>query len=251
MYYVTDYTEQTAEEIAKHFETITRQAVSAQVRKYRERGDSEMFDKITKAKQIYTAKKFAGELRANGKMYGVGDYGIGKWDSRNSHGGYQTWSLMLMRCYSEKVQEKATAYIGCTVDERFHNFQDFMNWADGQIGFRINDYELDKDLLVGGNRVYGPDTCVFLPSKVNLALLKNVKQRGAYPIGVHLCKTTGKFVAACRGHRIGSYSTPEDAFYAYKEVKEAYMQSLAEKHKDNLEVRAYEALVNYDVKITD
>lgn len=50
---------------------------------------------------------------------------------------------------------------------------------------------------------------------------------------------------------LGYFDTPEEAFYAYKPVKEAYIKALAEKWKDQIDTRAYEALMNWTIEITD
>ena len=50
---------------------------------------------------------------------------------------------------------------------------------------------------------------------------------------------------------MGSFNTEVEAFNAYKEAKEAYLKELADKYKDLLDPRAYEALMNYTVDIDD
>ena len=44
---------------------------------------------------------------------------------------------------------------------------------------------------------------------------------------------------------LGCFSTPEEAFLAYKQAKEAYIKEVAEIYKDEIEPRVYEALMNY------
>ena len=46
-------------------------------------------------------------------------------------------------------------------------------------------------------------------------------------------------------------NTPEEAFQAYKQAKETYIKLQAEKWKDQIDVRAYEALMRYEVLPTD
>ena len=50
---------------------------------------------------------------------------------------------------------------------------------------------------------------------------------------------------------IGSYATSEEAFQAYKQAKEAYIKEVANKWKDQIDVRVYKALMKYQVEITD
>lgn len=66
--------------------------------------------------------------------FGVGYLGYGRYKSRDKSGGedrtkvYRTWKGMLERCYSEKYLSKKPTYKGCSVDEDWHNFQNFASW---------------------------------------------------------------------------------------------------------------------------
>ena len=50
---------------------------------------------------------------------------------------------------------------------------------------------------------------------------------------------------------LGSFKTELEAFNAYKKAKESFVKELANKWKDKIDERAYEALMNYQVEITD
>ena len=50
---------------------------------------------------------------------------------------------------------------------------------------------------------------------------------------------------------LGVFETEMEAFYAYKEAKEAYIKELANKWKDQIDPRAYDALMDYQIEITD
>ena len=50
---------------------------------------------------------------------------------------------------------------------------------------------------------------------------------------------------------LGYFNTEIEAFNAYKQAKENYIKELANKWKDQIDPRAYEALMNYTVEITD
>ena len=43
----------------------------------------------------------------------------------------------------------------------------------------------------------------------------------------------------------------KEAFRAYKEAKESYIKDLAYKYRHQIDVRAYNALMNYQVEVTD
>ena len=77
---------------------------------------------------------------------------------------YKRWLSMLYRCYSPLYHERAATYIGCSVCDDWIYFTNFKAWMEQQ------DWEgkdLDKDILVEGNKEYGPDTCVFVSQRVN------------------------------------------------------------------------------------
>ena len=174
---------------------------------------------------------------------------------------YAYWQRMIVRCYNEKEQQKPScrAYIGCAVDDHWHNFQNFADWAckKEQSSFKEGDkiWELDKDLLVDGNRVYSADTCTFLPPDINI-FLSDRDWSEKCPRGVNYIKpaTSGAkegWIARCHvdGKRLylGYYDDPMIAFYKYKEVKEQYAKTLAERYKDSLERDAYLKLKEYAV----
>ena len=50
---------------------------------------------------------------------------------------------------------------------------------------------------------------------------------------------------------LGYFKTELEAFNAYKIAKESFVKDLANKWKDKIDERAYDALMNYKVEITD
>jgi hypothetical protein len=105
---------------------------------------------------------------------GVGYIGDGRYTtSYRLRKPYHVWRCMLARCYMNLPKHKA--YHGCTVVEDWHNFQNFAAWFDDNYPEEDLRYELDKDILKKGNKVYGPETCIFVTKKENLsAKSKNI-----------------------------------------------------------------------------
>ena len=172
---------------------------------------------------------------------------------------YLYWVGMLGRCY-EKSGRSGASYLNCTVSQKFRRLSDFSKWCENQTGFKNVDdkgrkYHLDKDILVKGNKTYSPETCCFVPQEVNKLLLKRDRSRGAYPVGVHYIKAAKKYQSSVKKYDgeayLGSFDTPEEAFYVYKREKENYIKEVANKWKGQIDIRVYEALINYEVEITD
>ena len=168
---------------------------------------------------------------------------------------YQVWKGMLERCYSDKFQAKKPTYKGCIVSENFVCYPYFKKWCNNQIGFDQVGWHLDKDILSKGNKVYSEDTCCFVPQEINSLLVRSNATRGKYPLGVSYLTRLGMFEASVslggRNKRIGRFYNAQEAFYAYKEVKESYIKEVANKWKDRIDPRAYEALMSWNIEITD
>lgn len=168
---------------------------------------------------------------------------------------YIKWVNMMHRCYGGKNFEYCPTYKDCKVSDNFKDFTYFKQWCNKQIGFGNEGWHLDKDILVKGNRVYSEDTCCFVPKEINLLFGKSTKCRGDCPIGVHFNKREGVFEAytTCYKKRkhLGKFKTSEEAFQVYKQAKESYIKEVANKWKDQIDHRVYEALLAWTVDITD
>ena len=168
---------------------------------------------------------------------------------------YNAWNGMLQRCYNEHIRSNLPTYSDCEVSDDFKYYSKFKEWAEKQIGYDHDKWHLDKDILVKGCKIYSKDTCCFVPPEINCALLNNKKVRGSFPQGVtYNCTKTryrARILREYKWESLGTYDTPEEAFYAYKPVKEAHIKSLANKWKDQIDPRVYEALMNWTVSIDD
>lgn len=149
---------------------------------------------------------------------------------------YQTWASMLVRCYSANTHRTRKNYIGCSVSSGWLKFSDFRSWMVLQ---DWHGKHLDKDILVSGNKIYSPETCVFVSGELNGFLGDCGASRGKWPIGVSWHKKTGKFVAQCqnpftgkRGH-IGLFESPEDAHQAWRAKKHEHACRYADMQEDH------------------
>lgn len=169
---------------------------------------------------------------------------------------YNTWCNILKRCYDEKCKKKNPTYKKVTCCEEWLLFENFYNWLHSQENFEkwLNgeDWAIDKDILIKGNKIYSPDTCCLVPKNVNNLFIKNDANRCSTYIGVY--KTYETYFSLCQGKYLGSYQTPEEAFYmGYKSYKENLIKQVAQKeyYEGNIIKACYEAMMNYKVEIDD
>ena len=143
---------------------------------------------------------------------------------------YARWVEIIRRCYSKRYKEKRPTYNGCSVCIEWLTFSNFREWMTTQTWEGL---QIDKDLLVVGNRDYSPKTCVFVTSQVNNFILDRGNDRGNYLIGVSRKKNNKSFVSRCMnpltGKRksVGSYCSELEAHFAWKKQKHSYACQLA------------------------
>lgn len=156
---------------------------------------------------------------------------LGKEGVDTTEQSYQTWVDMLKRCYKPKSEQVAKTYKDCSVSSDWHNYSNFKKWYDKTY---IQDYRLDKDLKILGNRFYSEDTCTWLPNDVNVFFT------GGLVNGVHYSNSKGKWVAQCQDGKLtstgskrqtylGSFDNEVDALSAYKEFKLEKLLKLKDK----------------------
>ena len=173
------------------------------------------------------------------------------------------WGNMLQRCFDDKFKEKYPTYKDVTCCERWLCFANFLedleilkqehNWSNDE---KLN---LDKDILHKSNKIYSLENCVLVPDWINLLFIKNDAVRGDCPIGVTYHKQCKKYQARCHINgvkkHLGYYSTPLEAFSAYKIAKENEIKRVADEcvskgfmTKDS---RLYKAMMGYQIQIDD
>lgn len=189
-------------------------------------------------------------------MYGVGYHGLLYTNSFCE--SYNRWHYMMNRCYSSAIHELQPEYEGCTVCEEWCNYSNFKLWYDENVipwKESAEDYEIDKDILIKGNKVYSPETVCFVPKIINSLFTSAKKNRGDLPLGVCYESDTGKYRAymsfAGQKIKLGRFGSAEEAFARYKEYKEDFIKDIAEQYKGEIPDKLYKAMMNWKVEITD
>jgi hypothetical protein len=181
---------------------------------------------------------------------------------------YKTWMSILLRCFDKKYKQRRPKYQNVTCCEEWLYYPNFYEWIHKQENFEVwlnadkFTFALDKDILIKGNKVYGPDTCCLVPTYVNSLFATTAKRSNGdnnIPLGVvYQTKCTNKHYRAeiKQGEHMiysQSYETPQEAFQAYKQHKEAYIKQVAQEeyNKGTISKKCYEAMMKWEVEIED
>lgn len=132
---------------------------------------------------------------------------------------YRTWNGMLMRCYSDVYLRKYPTYEGCSVCDEWLTFSVFKDWMVCQ---EWEEKDLDKDLLIPGNREYSPESCCFIDNSLNKLLIHR-KSNNCLPTGVSFSAGAGKYRSSLsvngKNMHLGYFDNPEDARNEYLKSK--------------------------------
>tara|TARA_R110000850_G_C9954842_1_gene463913 strand:- start:1198 stop:1953 length:756 start_codon:yes stop_codon:yes gene_type:complete len=178
------------------------------------------------------------------KLFGVGFNSYGKYSAKSKH-CYDTWKSMILRAYSPQYLNEHHTYRDVFVAEEWHDYQTFAEWYYKQ-PFKGEGYNIDKDLLLKGNKVYSTISCCFIPQEINKAIVIRSGFRG---YGYH--KRDNVYETSHRGNYLGSSRD-----YSLKDLQVLYLASL-HKHIDKLAYtfkskitqEVYNELLNYKLYI--
>lgn len=169
-------------------------------------------------------------------VYGVGIIGD-KYPTRQDGKHtleYNRWHSMLQRGYEEKYNNKHPSYKDVYVSKEFLSYTTFYEWFHSQENLKVLidnhiSFDVDKDILFKGNKVYSVDTCVLVPERVNNLFVKNNANRGEYPIGTSL--RDNKYITSqiknINKTIYSTFNSVEDAWNWYKLEKENIIKNVA------------------------
>ena len=172
---------------------------------------------------------------------------------------YQTWLSMLHRCFDKKEKLRNPTYKDVTCCDEWLYYESFYEWLHSQENFDkwkvLDKSALDKDIIIKGNKIYSPETCCLVPVNVNSLFVKNNANRGSLPIGVtlHNNKYRAQLQKENKYITFKSRKTYEEAFKDYKDAKEKWIKQVAQDEYDrgNITKKCYDAMMNYQVEISD
>lgn len=157
---------------------------------------------------------------------------------------YRVWQSMLERCYSDKLQAKNPTYIGCAVCEEWLIFSNFKRWMETK---NWQGMELDKDILVVGNKVYSPETCAFVNPETNKFIVYSSHKPIGLLLGVDYGDRPNRYESRCRNpvtkdlEYLGTFDSELEAHLAWKAKKNDHAKLVAANESDP---RIINALLN-------
>ena len=176
-----------------------------------------------------------------------------------STAAYSIWNGIYIRCYKDK-----NVYDGAFMCDLWLNDKDaFAEWWSSEYYECDGDsMAVDKDLLFPGNKEYAPDKCCILPQTLNTMLSNCKKHRTGkwrnakmdLPLGVRYDSKMKMYYGEIKpyGHdevvRLSYWETPEEAFVEYKRHKQADILIMADKYKNKVPKKVYDALLRFEVK---
>lgn len=164
---------------------------------------------------------------------GINDYdGSIKIDGRAIK-SYKIWMAMLGRCYNIK-DKKYHQYgaKGVKVCDDWLYFSKFKKWFDENYRYDLIEQgikiALDKDLMSNNSKIYSPQTCIFLPDRINsfIATSELHKNNTSGYIGVYWFKRDNKWKSQItkfdtgKVTHLGYYDDIENANKAYQLARE-------------------------------
>lgn len=165
---------------------------------------------------------------------------------------YQKWRQMLTRCYSKNLPLRRRTYVGCSVVEEWLLFSVFKAWMKTQ------DWEgkqLDKDIIIPGNKVYGPESCVFISQSINNLLNTRVFDKSEIARGVSWNHNLGKYQAHCsvnsKSKGLGYFKSEDRASIAYLEFKSLLVLEASDSEEAMANIVIRNSLINHSKILSD
>lgn len=178
-------------------------------------------------------------------------------DSKKYAKQYEVWVGMMKRCYNENYSRHPW-YQDCEVAEEWHNFSTFLKWYNEhyyELPEDMGRIELDKDFKVKECRIYGPETCLLIPQRINGAKPKTRTVDREFPIGMTYQKNKNKYQIRMNKNGkdtiIGYYNTKEEAFCVLQEEKQKELRRIADEYKPYIPDEVYQVVINYKISIDD
>lgn len=170
-------------------------------------------------------------------------------DGKKDNPLYKTWLTMIDRTTGE-INRRPQSYRDAIVCKEWLKYSSFLNWALNPESGYINGYELDKDIISPGNKAYSPQTCCFVPTRINLLFVLHHSQSGK-PTGV--CKSSNRYTSFIKLNdkiTTASFAQLSEAMDDYVNKKTNIIRDVANEYYSRGEItkRVYDAMLAFPVR---
>lgn len=165
---------------------------------------------------------------------GINDmYGVSELQS------YKTWDAMIRRCYTSHSNKPT--YVGCSVSSEWLLFSNFKKWFDDNY---IEGYQLDKDILVNGNKIYSAATCCFVPQRINVLFRSMRSDKCVFQHSTY--RYYAEFTVNHERVNLGHFDSREEANKVAREYERKMMLQTIEEYiaKGEITHEVYNAIKN-------
>lgn len=100
-------------------------------------------------------------------LCGFGFVGDGIYNSKDHKEAFKKWTYMVIRVHSNSSKNGKGLHHTCTICKEWSNFQNFAAWHFESYPEDGKGYELDKDKIKKGNKLYSPSLCCYISHKEN------------------------------------------------------------------------------------
>lgn len=165
---------------------------------------------------------------------------VGRKEVRQYTRAYGVWRDMQQRL------KKGSLYQD--IENRFDSFQLFADWCQDEYGYLNKDehgrfWALDKDLLAPNSKMYSPETCAFIPTKMNVMFNKREKSNGL-PLGVYADGREGYYKSIINRKHLGIFKDAVSAHVAWQSEKLIIVQTYLETFHEDAQWKIRQILDN-------
>ena len=182
-------------------------------------------------------------------VHGVGYIGEGRHRCKvdnKSMLSYETWNSMLYRCYNKRKDGQNDSYYGIVeVCKEWHNYQNFAEWYYENF-YTVGEESmcLDKDTICRDNKIYSPETCVFLPKKLNVAFIKISQDK----FWINDIRSNGMERFSCqitlngKQKYLGIFNTKEELIEYKNKIRREHLLNLISEYEEKIPAHITEKL---------
>ena len=145
----------------------------------------------------------------------------------------KVWQDLIKRAYGKKYIAKYGTYENVSISPEWLDFRNFRDFYKDNF---VAGYQLDKDLIKPGNKVYSAKYCVYLPQKLNKMIMSVQNDPIRNDLGVTV---KGKrFLASIKANgkvkHLSVFDTEKEAHHEYMTAKIKQIETVYALYKQDL-----------------